>query len=223
LLWQGYDFAFKVEEASSREVVTVRPGKRDRLRLSHYRGQDWHLVPTGKLTLEGRGPGYESLVVRDGKTLIEERIDELAMRMYEVIAAQREEDRVKAIREERTVAHLQKKDEARRAEEFEQRRRKQLRLEARQFRQALALHQYIDAVARAPTSGPLSSEDAKREWLEWARSYVASLDPIAAGWAGTQPPYPEFREITEFPSIYLSFDDPEEAERELERNPWNRW
>lgn len=221
--WEGYDFAFKLEETSSRQPIPA--GKRVPRTYSRYRGDDWYFAPTGKLTLEGRGPGYELLALRDGKELIEERLDDLVLRMYEVIAGQREVDRIKAVRQERTIAYLQKKDEARQLEEFEVRRRRQLHAEARQHRQAESLRHYIQEVERheARPGGPLSNQGERDKWVEWAKAYAATLDPIASGRAGTPPPYPEPREITEFPAIFLRFDTPEEAEEEMRLKPWGRY
>lgn len=119
---EEYDFAFKIEESTSREPIP--DGKRLPRTYGRSRGDDWYLAPTGKLTREGRGPGYEPLSLRDGKEPIDGRLEELVIRMYEVIAGQREADRIKAVREERTIAYLRKKDERRRLEEFEARRRR---------------------------------------------------------------------------------------------------
>jgi hypothetical protein len=94
--WEHYEFAFKLEESSSRQPIP--PGQRRPGSLVRYQGDDWQLLPTGKLALEGRGPGYEAITLRDGKVPIEDRIEEVVLRMYEVVAAQREVDRIKARR-----------------------------------------------------------------------------------------------------------------------------
>jgi hypothetical protein len=117
---------------------------------------------------------------------------------------------------------LQKKDVIRQDREFEERRRKQLHIEARAFRQATTLWEYLAAAesARFPAaSKQFASEEEWTAWLVWVKSYVASVDPIKSGIAGTCPPYPEPRQIDHVPFIYLQFDDPEEAERK-HANHW---
>jgi hypothetical protein len=176
LQWEGYEFAFKIEESSSRQPIPA--GKRVPKTYSRYRGDDWYLAPTGKLALEGRGPGYEVLSLRDGKEMIEERLEELLERMYQVVVGQREVDRIKAVREERAIAYLRRQDSQRQLEEFELRRRRQLQVEARQHRQAESLRHYIHHVElKEFCAGPTFPDREARD--EWIHSIRLPLDELA--------------------------------------------
>ena len=59
-----------------------------------------------------------------------------------------------------------------------------------------------------------------QDWLKWAREYVASLNPIALGEAGSTPPYPEPIKIDHVDGIFLDYDDPAEAMRALRERRW---
>ncbi len=224
--WEGYGFGFRIEESSRR--VEVPPEKRPRpLDGYAFPGDAWRLVPTGTLTLSMSGPGYETWSLRDGRRVVEERLDELIERIYVEAATQREEDRLKAERKARAIAYLQEQDKRRQEQAFQESRRKQLAQEARRWRRAQALRDYIVAVERAGFTASrqsLESEAAWQKWVEWAKRYINSLDPITRGEAGATPPYPEPRAIKDVPGIYLDYDDPAEADRELQRHSywWHR-
>lgn len=71
-----------------------------------------------------------------------------------------------------------------------------LRGQAKDWHEARALSQYCDALERrlAPSCGSTGPEAASaRQWLEWARAYVRSLDPLQAlpGMPVTRDPEPE--------------------------------
>jgi hypothetical protein len=170
------------------------------------------------LTLTGYGPGRGSKIIRDGTDRIEDRLDSLLEWAFTQAAEAKEEARIESERWDRAVAYLQEKDKPRLEAEFQSRRRRQLEFEARAWRRAEILRAYL-ATAEKAAQGALGEF---REWVAWARVYADSLDPIAQGKAGVSPPYPEPVKYDHLPRIYLEHDDPAEADRILQKEPWRR-
>jgi len=218
----GFSFSLQVEEYSTR--VAVPPEKRPKRYGGYTLASDaWALRPDGKLTLRYSGPGYGSDSLRDGRRKIEERLEEVLENAFSRVVAEKERKRIEEIRCERAVAYLMEKDKIRQAEEFEARRQRQLQLDARMWRRAQGLRDYVSAVERAGfVSGRacFDSMEAWLAWIAWAKVYVDSVDPIAQGKAGLTPPYPEPKEITEIPRLFLDYDDPAEADKVLRERRW---
>lgn len=150
----------------------------------------------------------------DGSAKIEERVDEVITKMFERVAAVEEEARISEERRARAIAYLREKDKPRQEAEFHERRGRNLQTEARQWRRAQALRDYLVAAEKIGIrAGRAShaSEDSWRAWINWAHEYVGSLDPIVQGKAGVAPPYPEPREFGYLPHEFLECDDPAEA------------
>jgi hypothetical protein len=226
---EGFDFSFAFEEASKRvDVPPPPPPKRPRVgepTLGFI--PEWRMQPTGRLTLKAWGPGsggYKSIPDRTDR--IEDRLTDLVEWVFTQVALAKEEARIESERWNRAVAYLQEKDKPRLEAEFQAQRRRQLELEARQWRRAQALRDYIAAVEK---TGPESSRATQgsephfRTWLAWANSYIDSLDPIAQGQAGTTPAYPGPKVYERIPSVFLDYDDPAEADRVLQKEPWRKY
>jgi len=218
----GFSFSLQIEEYSTR--VVVPPEKRPK----HYGGYTvasdaWALRPDGKLTLKYSGPGYGNDTLRDGRRKIEERLDEVIEKIFSKVVAEKERKRIEEERCERAVSYLMEKDKVRQATEFEARRQRQLQIEARLWRRAQGLRDYISAVERAgfgSSRACFETIEAWLDWIAWAKTYVDSADPIAQGKAGSTPPYPEPKEITEIPRVFLDYDDPAEADKVLRERRW---
>lgn len=221
LNWRGYEFRFRVEEFSNR--YPVPPEERPKRSYSFYSDQ-WKYLPTGNITVDIWGPGYGSLNMKDGKTRkINERIDELAKRMFIRAFDEAEKDRVEKIRMKNAIKHLQKKDEIRREQEFEVLKQKKLLQEVRSWRRVTEIRAYIAAVEEmGPQSSAkvFNSEKEWADWINWAQKYADSIDITYQGLVGSPPPYPEAKEITGVPYFYLDFDDPVEAEKHKDDRYW---
>jgi hypothetical protein len=227
--FEEFDFHFSIEE-TSRRVELPRPLRPRRsaenpLLLQYVR--NWTMEPTGHLTLSAWGPGsggYKK--VKDGAEQIEARLDQLMSWVFTQTALAKEEARIEAERRNKAVAYLHEKDKPRLAAEFAARSRRQLEVEARNWRRAQNLRQYITAVEAAGQDASRNTHSSKSgfdEWITWAKSQIELLDPISTGEACTMPPEPQPKVYSEIPKIYLEFDDPVEAEKALEREPWRRY
>jgi len=219
--WQNFVFYFRVEEASNR--FEIPPDKRPKREYSWYR-DEYEYKPTGFMRLEVWGPGYGGMGMSDGKRRqLIERIDEIAKRMFFRAYEQTEKDRIEAIRTEKAIKYLQKKDEIRRAKEFELLKQKKLLKEAREWRRIVEIRAYIEAIE---SMGPDASSrvfEAKEDWsnwVNWAKKYVDSLDFTKQGLAGDAPPYPEAKTIDSVPLYFLKYDDPEEADKNAKGRYW---
>lgn len=229
--FEGFEFHFSIEETSQRiEVPLTPPPKRgsnvDGWVLGPVR--DWRVEPTGKLIFSAWGPGsggYKKLSDRNDR--IEDRFNEVVAWVFAQGAVAKEEARIETERTERAIAYLREKDKPRLEAEFQKRRQRQLEFEARQWRRAMALREYLSAVERGrpEVRMPTTSKDESKfhAWLAWAKSYADSLDPITQDRAGTTPPYPEPPALDRIPGIFLDFDDPAEAEAAMEKEPWRGW
>lgn len=217
--WLGYDFDFQFEENSKRVHVPkeLRPK-----RSYDFPSDAWKLVPTGLLSLKINGPGYGTISIRDGRRLVEERFDDVIKKMFIQAREKQEKERIEAIRMDRAIIHLKEKDKVRREIEFQELRKKQLIRESRQWHRAESLRDYVSAVKNAgyQSGQAFESEASWNEWLIWASDYIDSLNPITSGETGQSPPYPEEKEITEVPSVYLDYDDPKEAEEKVSKYWW---
>jgi len=218
--WEEYDFHFRIEEFSTRQKI---PPEKRRKTNYYMPSDDWILVPTNKLTLEVNGPGYGLITLRDGRRLIEDRLDGLINKMFERTVSENERERVRAERMQRAVAYLEEKDRHEREVEFQSLRKKKLIYEFRQWQRAESLREYIGVIESVVyQDNPLSfsSYEDKQAWVQWAYEYLATLCPIESGSAGKMPSYPAPTEITGVPSYFLEFDDPVEAEENKGRYWW---
>jgi len=210
--WEGYDFHFRIEEFSTRKKI---PPEKRRKTNYYMPSDDWILVPTNKLTIEVNGPGYGQITLRDGRRLIEDRLDGLINKMLDRTVAENERERVRAERMQRAVVYLEEKDRQEREVKFQTLRKKQLIYESSQWQRAASLKAYISTVESvAYQDNPLSfsTSEEKQAWLQWAYEYLATLCPIESGTAGQLPQYPEATEVTKVPSCFLEYNDPIEAE-----------
>jgi len=210
VLWEGYDFKIQIEEVSTRVEIPLEK----RRKTSYPMVTDaWKLVPTNKLTLKVNGPGYGDITSRDGRRLIEERVDDVIRKMLVQTIEKREEERIRAERIKKSVVYLEGQDKKARAVEFQALRKKKLVQESRHWQRAEVMRSYVNAVEKAGQHDlqAFVSDEQKQEWIDWAHHYINTLCPIASGLAGELPPYPEPKEITEVPSYMLDYDDPEEA------------
>jgi len=219
--WFGYDFDFQFEENSKRIHI---PKKLRPKRSYDFPSDAWKLVPTGLLSLKINGPGYGTISIRDGRRLIEERLDDVIKKMLIQAREKQEKEHLETVRMDRAIIHLKEKDKVRREIEFQELRKKQLILESKQWHRAESLRDYVLAVKNAgyQVEQAFESESSWNEWIIWASDYVDSLNPITSGATGQLPPYPEEKEITEVPSAYLDYDDPKEAEEEMSKYWWNQ-
>lgn len=214
--WLGYNFSFHFEENSKRLLV---PEDKRPKRGYDYPSDAWKLKPTGLLSLKVWGPGHGTISLRDGKRLIEDRLDEVIKKMFIQARKKQEKDRIEAIRIKRAIVHLQEKDKVRSEVEFQELRKKQLLIESRHWHRAEKLKEYVAAVEKTgyQSGQSFESETSWSEWITWAYNYIDSLNPISSGESGKTPPYPEPNEITGVPRVYLDYDDPE---AEINKNRW---
>ena len=178
----GHQFSLQVEESSVR--VEIPPGRRLK-RLGGYSSPSdaWRLQAAGKLTLRWSGAGYGRAAISDGRARIEDQLDEVIIRMFEQVAAEEEEARISDERRVRAIAYLHDLDKPRQEVEFQERRKRQLESEARRWRRAQALRDYLVAVEkmgiRAGRATHASAESWRR-WIAWAHDYVDSLSESRA-------------------------------------------
>ena len=172
VLWQGYDFSFRIEERSKR----VPPTEKHRKQQTHwYRGKDWIFEPTGRLELEIRGPDYTTTTIRDGKRSIEERMFEIVETLYIKVVKQQREDAIRKERKIKAITRLKELDKIRQEQEFLSAKQKQLAKEARLWRKTTYLREYITKIEEngfQASKNSLPHETAWNEWIRWAKEYI---------------------------------------------------
>lgn len=221
--WLNYEFSIKIEEFSHR-VLKPKSEWPDSKSYWYSERDKYYLVPNGKLQLEINLPGIGNITAKDGRTLIRERLDDIMMRMFVYANKQSQKEQVESIRMKRAIKYLKRKDGERREREFQQLKQKQLMKESKHWHRVNELRQYLDAVEKTGASSGVNSfktEKDWRAWLRWSQDYLDSIDPLKSGQAGTQPVYPEAKEITSVPWQYLQVDDPEDADRYYQSRPWS--
>jgi len=208
--WEGYEFKIQLEEFSTRQEIPLEKRHKTKYPCS---SDAWRLVPTNKLTLKVNGPGYGNITVRDGRSLIEERLDEVIKKMLSQTIVERENERIRDERKIKAVAYLKEKDKYDREAEFQVLCKKKFIQESRCWQRAETMRAYIDAteITDIHNLKVFAADVEKQQWLEWARDYTKTICPVASGLVGKLPPYPEGKKITRVPSFMLEYDEPEEA------------
>jgi hypothetical protein len=171
--WNGYRFSLRIEEHSIRvEKKHKRKTTDELLWLSRY--DKWDFIPTGKLVLDIFSRGIGHVTTRDGKVNIEDRMDQLLIRLFLASEEQAERDRLEEIRRQEAIAQQKKLDEERLAKEYLQLKQDALMEESRRWMEVENLRCYLAEVERkGPRSGRESfeSESEWQEWLNWAKDY----------------------------------------------------
>ncbi|MRK21539.1 hypothetical protein [Pseudomonas sp. JG-B] len=171
----GVSLDLQLLEDSVRRPYEPTPRQRAQLARgeSVYLPQ-WQFVPTGKLTIQA-AHGFAGRIADSARAPIEEKLNALIVMMgrwaVKTLVEREERERLAAERRaQREIALAQKA-----LQEAERQRLRQLEIQARNWRRALLIRDYI-AAAELQQHGEMPVE--QRQYLDWARAKADWLDPL---------------------------------------------
>lgn len=140
------------------------------------------LLPNGRLALEIDG-GWNTTIRRswrDGtRQKVEDCLNSFIISIIQ-LAVHKKQERAKREEEHRLwQEERRRREEQRRREEAERARVEQLVNEAKAWREAQVVRDYIEAVRRQITAKEADENERTSRWLEWASARAREIDPLS--------------------------------------------
>lgn len=178
------DTAFRislVERLKQVDHVPTAKEKADAARYSFMGAPKTDRVPTGKFALEFLQVGQWSRVYgtwKDGRRTIEEQLGEAVLRVPEIFLdiAEANRARVEAARREREAA-LIREQEAKR-ERHNAALIQDLDEMIGRWQHAQRIREFVSLAEPAILAAGPGDQTGQRAWMEWARAYADSIDPM---------------------------------------------
>ena len=145
--------------------------------------QKFSFHPSGELEIVlSRWPIGERRWRDRPKTQLEEQIPDILAEIVRSTDLVRQENARRAADEQRRLLVLREQEARRILEQEEKQRLEDLEEQARSWRRAADLRDYIAAVITAlPQISPAPDASAIDRWMSWASSHADRLDPIVSG------------------------------------------
>ncbi|MDU0697896.1 hypothetical protein ACNFH8_12065 [Pseudomonas sp. NY15436] len=173
----GVSMDLQLTEATTRRPYEPTPQERvKQARKEWVYLPDWQYVPTGKFTLQASS-GYGGRITDNSRGLVEEQLNRLILAMGRRAVTVLVEREI----QERKAAERRREREAALAlqaqQEYERRKLREVERDARAWRRAIQLREYLDAFeANAALHGGLTAE--QQTYVTWARAKADWLDPL---------------------------------------------
>lgn len=181
---EGEVVAFRLRELLNRRPHT--PSPEERQRQKHY---PWNIVPawdyspSGRLSLEIVSAWHYTGRTRwtDGKRQrLEHCLGQVLAALQQAATEQREHKEAEARRRQWEAEEARRRLLEQQRREHEEARRRQLREEAERWELVRRLRDYVEAVEQEATkrSIDVGEQTPLGQWIAWARSVAADLDPL---------------------------------------------